>query len=53
MEFINPKKYIHKNKFNPSKKMGQNFLVDQETLELIKESIDEKSFDAIIEIGPG
>ncbi|MCF0227440.1 MAG: ribosomal RNA small subunit methyltransferase A [Malacoplasma sp.] len=53
MEFIKPKKYIKQNKFVPSKKMGQNFLVDQNILDLIKESIDEKSFDAIIEIGPG
>ena len=53
MEFIKPKKYIKQNKFVPSKKMGQNFLIDQNILEMIKESIDEKSFDAIIEIGPG
>ena len=53
MEFIKPKKYIKQTKFVPSKKMGQNFLVDTNILEMIKESIDEKSFDAIIEIGPG
>ena len=33
--------------------MGQNFLIDQNIIELIKESIDDNKFDAIIEIGPG
>ena len=53
MKFIKPKKYIKQTKFVPSKKMGQNFLVNQNLLDSIKESIDEQSFDAIIEIGPG
>ena len=44
MELIHPSKYIKKNKFNPSKKMGQNFLIDQNVVDHII---------SIINIGPG
>lgn len=53
MQFINPKKYIKQNNFNPSKKMGQNFLIDQTVLNEINECIRDNDADAIIEIGPG
>lgn len=53
MELINPSKYIKKNKFNPSKKMGQNFLVDQNIINYTISIIKNYKCDAIIEIGPG
>lgn len=53
MELINPNKYIQKNKFVPSKKMGQNFLVDQDVIDQIINEVSQNDFDAIIEIGPG
>lgn len=53
MELINPSKYIKKNKFNPSKKMGQNFLIDQNIINHITAIIQNYKCDAIIEIGPG
>lgn len=53
MEFIKPNKFIKKNKFYPSKKMGQNFLIDQDVLNKIEQSVRSIDTDAIIEIGPG
>ena len=53
MELINPKKYIKKFKFAPSKKMGQNFLVDEFAIQEIIDQLDNAEYDAIIEIGPG
>ena len=53
MELINPNKYIKKFKFAPSKKMGQNFLVDEFVIEDIISQLDNAKYDAIIEIGPG
>ena len=53
MELINPKKYIKKYKFAPSKKMGQNFLVDEFVIQEIIDQLDNAEYDAIIEIGPG
>ena len=53
MELINPKKYIKKFKFAPSKKMGQNFLVDEFVIQEIIDQLDNAEYDAIIEIGPG
>lgn len=53
MELIHPSKYIKKNKFNPSKKMGQNFLIDQNVVDHIISIIKNHKYDAIIEIGPG
>ena len=53
MELINPAKYIKKYKFKPSKKMGQNFLIDIGTIDQIISIIKDYKCDAIIEIGPG
>lgn len=47
------KSYLNTNKFYPSKKMGQNFLVNEDVLDLIQASIDPKKYDCLIEIGPG
>ena len=40
-------------KFYPSKKMGQNFLINDEVVERIVNLIDYKNYDCVIEIGPG
>ena len=53
MELINPNKYIKKFKFAPSKKMGQNFLVDEFIAQDIINQLSNIPYDAIIEIGPG
>lgn len=53
MELINPIKYIKKNRFNPSKKMGQNFLIDAAIINEIVSIVKNYKCDAIIEIGPG
>ncbi len=38
---------------NPSKKMGQNFLIEDSALEFIKEKIKPLKDEAYIEVGPG
>ena len=53
MELINPSKYIKRNKFNPSKKMGQNFLVDQNIINHIISIVKNYKCNPIIEIVPG
>ncbi|WEK82992.1 MAG: 16S rRNA (adenine(1518)-N(6)/adenine(1519)-N(6))-dimethyltransferase RsmA [Mycoplasma sp.] len=53
MKFINPSKFIKQEKFFPSRKLGQNFLVNEDILDLIIESLDLNEIDAIVEIGPG
>ncbi len=47
------KGYLKNQNFIPSKRMGQNFLVDESILDLIQASIDYKKIDVIIEVGPG
>lgn len=37
----------------PSRKLGQNFLVDQNTAEWIVEQLDPQAEDTIVEVGPG
>jgi 16S rRNA (adenine1518-N6/adenine1519-N6)-dimethyltransferase len=39
--------------FFPSKKMGQNFLIDENIAQKIAKLVDKDCFDAIIEVGPG
>jgi 16S rRNA (adenine1518-N6/adenine1519-N6)-dimethyltransferase len=39
--------------FHPSKKMGQNFLINKNTAQKITDLICYNQYDAIIEIGPG
>lgn len=53
MKFINPSKFIKQEKFFPSRKLGQNFLVNEDIPDLITESLDLEGVDAIVEIGPG
>lgn len=47
------KNFLITNKFIPSKKMGQSFLVNQEISEQIVSSLDLINADVIVEIGPG
>ena len=50
----NIKKFLKRNKFLPSKKMGQNFLSNPMVIADICDNIpDLDSFDCILEIGPG
>ena len=37
----------------PSKKLGQNFLVDQNTAEWIVNQLDPQKDDTVVEVGPG
>ncbi|MDR0825756.1 MAG: ribosomal RNA small subunit methyltransferase A, partial [Mycoplasmataceae bacterium] len=45
--------YLKQNNFVPSKKMGQNFLIDNNIAQNIVSSIHFQPFDLIVEIGPG
>ncbi|GHU27029.1 hypothetical protein FACS1894152_2930 [Bacilli bacterium] len=45
--------YLKQNNFVPSKKMGQNFLIDNNIAQNIMRAIDFTPFDLIVEIGPG
>ncbi|MDR0753029.1 MAG: 16S rRNA (adenine(1518)-N(6)/adenine(1519)-N(6))-dimethyltransferase RsmA [Mycoplasmataceae bacterium] len=47
------KNFISSTKFNPSKKMGQNFLIDESFSKSLIDNIDFSDVDYIIEIGPG
>ncbi len=50
----NIKQILKQKKFYPSKKMGQNFLSDINTINKICENLpDLNSYDCVIEIGPG
>ncbi|MDE5553391.1 MAG: hypothetical protein K2I67_02480, partial [Malacoplasma sp.] len=45
--------YLKKEKFVPSKKMGQNFLISDEYQKRIVEILDLQNNDNVLEIGPG
>jgi 16S rRNA (adenine1518-N6/adenine1519-N6)-dimethyltransferase len=45
--------HIKLKNFIPSKKMGQNFLINNSISQNIVDNIDFKNVDCIIEIGPG
>jgi 16S rRNA (adenine1518-N6/adenine1519-N6)-dimethyltransferase len=45
--------FIKRTNFNPSKKMGQNFLINPEVQKGIVDKIDFNGVDCVIEIGPG
>jgi len=47
------KELLKKYKARPSKRLGQNFLIDKSVLQKIIETADLKSSDFILEIGPG
>ncbi len=53
MDFKKTHEYITSRQFNPSKKMGQNFLVNEEISKKIVEKIDLSKANLVIEIGPG
>ncbi|MDE7433775.1 MAG: 16S rRNA (adenine(1518)-N(6)/adenine(1519)-N(6))-dimethyltransferase, partial [Mycoplasmoidaceae bacterium] len=53
MNFQDTREYITSRNFNPSKKMGQNFLINEEISKNIVETINTKDVDLVIEIGPG
>jgi len=56
MNLLSPseiKTLLEKYKTKPSKKFGQNFLVDKNVLEKIVETSDIKKDDVIFEVGPG
>ena len=50
---IDVKEYIKVKNFNPSKKMGQNFLINEQIIKNIIKSISFDDVTNIIEIGPG
>lgn len=47
------KKYLESQNFVPSKKMGQNFLINKNTQLKLIESVNLNSDDNVLEIGPG
>lgn len=53
MNLTNTREYITSRQFNPSKKMGQNFLINENISKNIVSSIDFQNVDLVIEIGPG
>ncbi|MDR2636263.1 MAG: 16S rRNA (adenine(1518)-N(6)/adenine(1519)-N(6))-dimethyltransferase RsmA [Mycoplasmataceae bacterium] len=50
---VSAKQFIKSNNFNPSKKMGQNFLINEKICKNLVDSINFTNVDLIIEIGPG
>ncbi len=44
---------LKKHQLKPSKSLGQNFLIDQEMLEVIVQSAEINQADSVLEIGPG
>jgi 16S rRNA (adenine1518-N6/adenine1519-N6)-dimethyltransferase len=53
MNIKDTNEYINLNKFNPSKKMGQNFLINDDIIKKIISTINFNNVDCVIEIGPG
>jgi 16S rRNA (adenine1518-N6/adenine1519-N6)-dimethyltransferase len=45
--------YLSKHNFHPSKKMGQNFLIEENVAKKLVSYIDFKNVDVIVEVGPG
>ena len=51
---INVKQFLQNINFNPSKKMGQNFLINDQVIQSICNHFPHfKNYNSIIEIGPG
>jgi 16S rRNA (adenine1518-N6/adenine1519-N6)-dimethyltransferase len=46
-------KLLKKHRFKPSKSLGQNFLIDQKSLEVIVQIAEIDRADTVLEIGPG
>lgn len=53
LEWVNPKKIINHLGFTPLKSLGQNFLIEKNTLEFINLKSEISKEDIILEIGPG
>lgn len=53
MERKTIKNILRKNNIFPSKKLGQNFLIDKKVLRKIIETVGLKSDDVVLEVGPG
>lgn len=56
MNLLSPseiKTLLEKHKTKPSKKFGQNFLIDKNVLDKIIETANIKNSDTILEVGPG
>lgn len=53
MSVKNVKKLLKNYGIQPSKKMGQNFLIDEKTFDKILEAADLSKNDIVLEIGPG
>ncbi len=53
MNLNNTREYLTSRQFNPSKKMGQNFLINENISKNIVTSINFKDVDLVLEIGPG
>jgi 16S rRNA (adenine1518-N6/adenine1519-N6)-dimethyltransferase len=53
MDVNEVKIYLKQNNFVPSKKMGQNFLTDDNIAQNIIKFIKHMDFDHVMEIGPG
>ncbi len=53
MNFKDTHEYLTSRQFNPSKKMGQNFLINPEMSKNIISKINLDNVDLVIEIGPG
>jgi len=47
------KKLLKKHQISPSKRLGQNFLVDKSVVKKVVDAADLKPEDIILEIGPG
>jgi 16S rRNA (adenine1518-N6/adenine1519-N6)-dimethyltransferase len=53
MILTNTIKYLKEHNFVPSKKMGQNFLINDDISKRIVDKVDWNKYDCIVEIGPG
>jgi 16S rRNA (adenine1518-N6/adenine1519-N6)-dimethyltransferase len=53
MNLTNTIRYLKQHNFVPSKKMGQNFLINDDIGQKIANSINLHECDCIVEIGPG
>src|SRR2546423_946850 len=47
------RRVLREHGLRPQKKLGQNFLVDQESVELVLKAADIKSTDKVVEVGAG
>jgi 16S rRNA (adenine1518-N6/adenine1519-N6)-dimethyltransferase len=53
VDFNSTNNFLKSTKLNPSKKLGQNFLIDEKFSKSLIDSVDFNGVDTILEIGPG